>query len=171
MTYEVTVDGQQYNVEVQRSDDGAQWICRVGDREFHLDAKESGRDVLSLLIEGRSYAVVRDGGLPGQQESSSLVIHGRRYAVELRDPRAFRGRAGRGRHGEGPRKLVSPMPGKLIRVLAPPGTSVEAGAGVVVIEAMKMQNEIKSPKSGVVRNITVAEGAAVNAGDVLAIVE
>ena len=73
--------------------------------------------------------------------------------------------------GKGPRKLVAPMPGKVVRVLVQEGTDVEAGQGVVVVEAMKMQNEIKSPKKGVVRKLVASENAAVNAGDVLAVVE
>jgi biotin carboxyl carrier protein len=68
-------------------------------------------------------------------------------------------------------KIVAPMPGKVVRVLAREGDEVEAGAGVAVVEAMKMQNEIKSPKKGSIQKILVREGAAVNAGDVLAIVE
>jgi biotin carboxyl carrier protein len=63
------------------------------------------------------------------------------------------------------------MPGKIVRVLVPESAEVEAGQGVVVVEAMKMQNEIKSPKKGVVRKLVAMEGAAVNAGDVLAVVE
>ena len=63
------------------------------------------------------------------------------------------------------------MPGKVVRLLLAPGAEVEAGAGVLVVEAMKMQNEVKSPKKGIVRKILVSEGSAVNAGDVLAIVE
>jgi biotin carboxyl carrier protein len=63
------------------------------------------------------------------------------------------------------------MPGKVVRVLLKEESPVEAGQGVVVVEAMKMQNEIKSPKKGVVRKIVASEGAAVNAGDVLAVVE
>jgi biotin carboxyl carrier protein len=63
------------------------------------------------------------------------------------------------------------MPGKVVRIVAAEGTEVEAGAGVVVIEAMKMQNEMKSPKKGIVRKISAAEGATVNAGDTLAIIE
>ena len=63
------------------------------------------------------------------------------------------------------------MPGKIVRVLVSQGDAVEAGAGVLVVEAMKMQNEIKSPKKGTIQKILVGEGAAVNAGDVLAIVE
>jgi biotin carboxyl carrier protein len=63
------------------------------------------------------------------------------------------------------------MPGKIVRVLVSQGDAVEAGAGVLVVEAMKMQNEIKSPKKGTIQKIMVGEGAAVNPGDVLAIVE
>jgi biotin carboxyl carrier protein len=63
------------------------------------------------------------------------------------------------------------MPGKIVRVIVPVGSEVEAGAGVLVIEAMKMQNELKSPKKGVVRQIMALEGASVTAGEVLAIVE
>jgi biotin carboxyl carrier protein len=63
------------------------------------------------------------------------------------------------------------MPGKVVRLLVREGNEVEAGAGVAVVEAMKMQNEVKSPKKGTIQKISVSEGAAVNAGDVLAIVE
>ena len=63
------------------------------------------------------------------------------------------------------------MPGKVVRILVNQGTEVVAGAGVMVVEAMKMQNEVKSPKKGTIQKILVSEGAAVNAGDVLAIVE
>jgi biotin carboxyl carrier protein len=72
---------------------------------------------------------------------------------------------------QGPKKLTAPMPGKIVRVLVSQGSEIEAGAGVLVVEAMKMQNEIKSPKKGTIQKILVSEGAAVNAGDVLAIVE
>jgi pyruvate carboxylase subunit B len=68
-------------------------------------------------------------------------------------------------------KIKAPMPGKVVRILAPTGAQVEIGQSVVVIEAMKMQNELKAPKTGVVRKISVAEGAAVEAGQALAEVE
>jgi biotin carboxyl carrier protein len=63
------------------------------------------------------------------------------------------------------------MPGKIVRVISAAGTDIEAGHGVLVIEAMKMQNELKSPKKGIVKQVLVAEGQSVGAGDVLAIVE
>jgi biotin carboxyl carrier protein len=93
------------------------------------------------------------------------------YRAELRDPRSLRNRKLRADHGKGARQLVAPMPGKVVRFLVGENSPVEAGQGVVVVEAMKMQNEIKSPKKGTVVKLAVAEGAAVNAGDVLAIVE
>jgi biotin carboxyl carrier protein len=93
-----------------------------------------------------------------------------RYAAQLRDPRSLRSRV-TADDGKGPRKLLAPMPGKIVRVLVAESAEVEAGQGIVVVEAMKMQNEIKSPKKGVVRKLVAAEGAAVNAGDVLAVVE
>ena len=93
----------------------------------------------------------------------------------MRPRSAIRAPSGRARPPapglEGPKKLVSPMPGKVVRVLVAAGAEVEAGQGIIVVEAMKMQNEIKSPKKGKVSKIIAAEGATVNAGEALAIVE
>ena len=63
------------------------------------------------------------------------------------------------------------MPGKLVRVLAAEGAAIKQGEGVLIVEAMKMQNEMKSPKDGIVKEIRVSEGTTVNAGDVLAVIE
>jgi biotin carboxyl carrier protein len=93
-----------------------------------------------------------------------------RFAAEVRDPRSLRSRV-RAVDEHGPKKLTAPMPGKIVRILVSQGAAVEAGEGVLVVEAMKMQNEVKSPKKGTVQKILVMEGAAVNSGDVLAIVE
>ena len=176
MTYDVLIDGKPYRVQLQRSsDDQRSWVATIGDRTVELDAALREPDVLSLIINGRSYEVERERGTSQDAEASgdsfNIIIRGRRYAAELRDPRALRSRRAQGLQGAGPKKLVSPMPGKVLRVLAAQGSTVEAGAGVLVIEAMKMQNEIKSPKRGMIKKLFASEGAAVNAGDVLAIVE
>jgi biotin carboxyl carrier protein len=73
--------------------------------------------------------------------------------------------------GDGQQMLTAPMPGKVVKVLSKVGDSVKAGQGIVVVEAMKMQNEIKSPRAGIVADIRVTEGLAVNANQVLAVVE
>jgi len=91
--------------------------------------------------------------------------------IKIIDPKRLRGSQTAGAHHTGAAQIVSPMPGKIIRVLVEVGAAVEAGAGVVVVEAMKMQNEMKSPKSGVVVAINAETGATVNAGDVLAVIE
>jgi biotin carboxyl carrier protein len=163
--YDVTIEGKQHRVEVRRSNGG--WLCRLDDKDIPLDVVAAGDGVLSLLLEGKSYEVRRENGPTG----THVWVGGNRYPVEVRDPRSLRNRRGPGDEENGPRKLVAPMPGKIVRVSVQEKASVEAGQGIVVIEAMKMQNEIKSPKKGVVQKLYAAAGASVNAGEVLAIVE
>ena len=164
MTYDVTIDGKNYRLELDRS--GAGWSCRLDGRKVDVDAVLARPDVLSLRIGNQAFEVKceRVGG------DLHLWVGSARYAAEVRDPRSLRGRT-RSADDQGPRKLTAPMPGRVVRVLVRPGAEVDAGTGVLVVEAMKMQNEIKSPKKGTIQKILVNEGAAVNAGDVLAIVE
>ena len=166
MTYDVVIDGKSYRVELKRGQPG--YACRVDGREVPLESVSAEREVLWLLIGGRSYEVRREAQANG---ALCLVVRGRRYAAEVRDPRAFRGRRVAAGGSAGPVKLVAPMPGKVVRLLKAEGAPVEAGEGVVVVEAMKMQNEIRSPRKGVVKKILAAAGAAVNAGEALAVVE
>lgn len=166
MIYDVTIAGKLHRVELTRTDTG--WRCKFDGRELPLDVNTTQNGILSLLIEGKSYEV--------KQESSAtetnIVVGTQRFAAEVRDPRSLRSRRSLGGGGEeGVKKITAPMPGKVVRVLAPAGTAVEAGQSVLVIEAMKMQNEMKSPKKGTVKKINAVEGAAVEAGQVLAEVE
>lgn len=165
MTYDVTIDGKNYRLELNRTD--GRWQCRLDGREIQLDAVLSRRDVLSILIDGKSYEVKRERTVTDLH----LWVGPVRYAAELRDPRSLRSRKGAGIDDQGPKKIVAPMPGKVVRLLVAEKAQVEAGQGILVVEAMKMQNEIKSPKAGIVQKLVATEGGAVNAGDVLAIVE
>jgi biotin carboxyl carrier protein len=165
MTYDVIIDGKNYRLCLERQD--TRWLCQLDDREIQIDAVLTRPDVLSVLIEGKVYEIKRERS----GADTHLWVGNARYAAELRDPRSLRSRRDSAGDAKGPRKLVAPMPGKVVRVLVPEKTAVEAGQGVVVVEAMKMQNEIKSPKKGVVQKLVAVEGANVNAGDVLAIVE
>lgn len=165
MVYEVTVDGKPHRLELERAE--SVWKCRLDGREFVVDAVIARPDVLSLLIEGRSYEIKREQ----TANDLHLWVGSTRFAVELRDPRSLRSRREGTGDDAGPKKLVCPMPGKIVRVLVTEQSEVGAGQGIVVVEAMKMQNEIKSPKKGVVQKILAIPGASVNAGDVLAIVE
>jgi biotin carboxyl carrier protein len=135
-------------------------------REVEIDAVLARPDVLSLRIGNHAYEIKSER----VGNDWHLWVGGARFASEVRDPRSLRSRT-RAADDHGPRKLTAPMPGKVVRVLVREGDAVEAGAGVLVVEAMKMQNEIKSPKKGTIQKMLAAEGIAVNAGDVLAIVE
>jgi biotin carboxyl carrier protein len=165
MVYDVSIDGKTHRLELSRTEGG--WICKLDAREVRLDAVLARRDVLSILIEGRAYEVKRER----TATDTHLWVGPVRYAAELRDPRSLRGRRDGAAESQGAKKLLAPMPGKVVRVLAAEKDEVDAGQGIIVVEAMKMQNELKSPKKGVVRQVLAAAGAAVNAGDVLAIIE
>lgn len=173
MTYEVTItDGggktTTHRVELTRSSQDGALLCHVDGQLFAFDSAQPEADVLSMLIGGQSYEVRRDGNGQG---NADILVSGRRFAAEVSDPRSLRGRKTKAGASDGPKKIIASMPGKVVRILASEGAEVEAGQSVIVIEAMKMQNELKSPKAGRVKKIMTVEGAAVNAGDALAIIE
>lgn len=172
MTYEITITArngnpQSFQVELSRQKDG-KVLCRVnGEAVEEFDARANERDILSLLMGANSFEVRRDAAAAVPR----VVIGDESFAYEVRDPRSLGARRAKAASSDGPKKIKAPMPGKVVRIIATEGTAVEAGQGVIVIEAMKMQNELKSPKSGVIKKIMAAEGATVNAGDALAEIE
>jgi biotin carboxyl carrier protein len=121
-----------------------------------------GRGLWSVLWNGESHLVRRSG--------DAWLVNGVAVEVEVVDPRAASTRSVSG-GPEGRQTLKAVMPGKVVRVLCKAGDAVEAGQGIVVLEAMKMQNEVKSPKAGTVSSVAVKEGSAVSAGDLLAVIE
>jgi len=165
MVYDVTIDGKDFRLELERKE--TDWQCRLDGRNVEMNAVLARRDVLSILIDGKAYEVKREH----TASDMHLWVGSVRYLAELRDPRSLRGRKGAGADDKGPKKILAPMPGKVVRMLVSQGQPVEAGQSILVVEAMKMQNEIKSPKKGTLQKIVAIEGGNVNAGDVLAIVE
>lgn len=143
--------------------------CRfqLGDgpvRQAQVETPEPG--VYSVLMDGRVY----DARIEEHPDSLVVVIDGYRFEVEVRDPRRW-SRKSAGRGAGGVQTLTAPMPGKVVRVLVTSGDAVEVGQGLIVVEAMKMQNEMKASRAGKVRSVAVAEGATVSAGEVLATIE
>ena len=132
----------------------------LDDPEVSVIEVESG--IYSVLLRGRSFeAHVMDGG---------VEIAGRRYATEMVDPRS-QPRTKSTTEAGAQQSLRAPMPGKIVRILTAVGDCVTAGQGILVMEAMKMQNEMKAPRNGVVASLHVAEGGAVSSGDLLAVIE
>jgi biotin carboxyl carrier protein len=164
MLYDVSINDKNYRLELDRAD--GRWTCRLDGRDFEIDAVLVRAHVLSLRIENTAYEIQ----LERLANDLRLWVGSKAFAVDIRDPRSLRGRAHAG-EDHGPKKITAAMPGKVVRLLVREGEEVETGRGVAVIEAMKMQNELKSPKKGIVRKLLVEEGDRVNAGEVLAIVD
>jgi len=107
---------------------------------------------------------------PSPDGKLKLQTGSREFTAEVIDPRAWSGRRHGNAEAEGRQQIVAPMPGKVVRLLVKAGDHVEAGQGLLVVEAMKMQNEIRSPKSGTLERVLAKEGQPVNAGEVLCVV-
>ena len=169
MKFEIQLTGPSgktlRTVELERSAD--RWEISLDGKPVDADAVEIAPNTLSLILDGQSYEVRITHSANGVLELQTGL---QEFSAEVVDPRAWRGR----RHGalevEGCQQVTAPMPGKVIRILVQAGDKVEAGQGLFVVEAMKMQNEIRSPKGGTIERLHVKEGQPVNAGEVLCIV-
>ena len=170
MKFEVQLTGPSGKelrvVELERAAD--RWKISLDGQPVNADAVEIAPNTLSLLLDGQSYEVHIT---PSPDGILKLQTGLQEFTAEVADPRAWRGRRHGALEAEGRQQVVAPMPGKVVRILVEAGDKVEAGQGLLVVEAMKMQNEIRSPKRGTVERLHVKEGQPVNAGDVLAWVE
>jgi acetyl/propionyl-CoA carboxylase alpha subunit len=165
MKYTAIVQGQNVEIELHRKPHGV-IEAEIGGRRYTLQGKAVEPGVYWLTLDNQSLEI----GV-GQTVDGYLVsLLGRQIPVEILDTRNALRRAAQAGH-DGIAQIRAPMPGKVIKLLVVEGAEVEPNQGIVVLEAMKMQNEIKSPKKGVVRKLGVTEGAAVNSGDLLATVE
>ena len=171
MKLDLEIDGQIRTVELER-DGAGQYRVTLDGRSFAVEARVLRSGVLSLVLDGRSYRAVReDDASAGNGGGSAVVVGDRRFSYHVEDSRSLKARRAHGGGADGPRTIKASMPGRVVRILAGRGETVEAHQGVVVIEAMKMQNELKSPKAGRVAELRVAAGDTVSAGDVLAVIE
>ena len=165
MTYDIVVDGKTHRVELIKGE--RTWQCTVGGERLEVDAALTARDVLSILVDNKAYEIKRERSLRGELH---MVIGSARYAVDVQDPRSLRTRRATAGTEAGPQKLTAAMPGKIVRILVKEKDEVKAGQGILVMEAMKMQNEMKSPKDGKVQKVLTTEGSTVNPGDTLAVI-
>ena len=171
MRFEVEAGGQARAVDVTA--DGQAWMVTVDGRAWRASMVRAG-DRWSLLLgnpaaapqTGRSYDVMFEPAAGGAWQ---VHVNGRVVPVGLRtSAQRLRGHGGAAA-GDG--RVLAPMPGRVVKVLVTPGAAVEARQGVVVVEAMKMENELRAPRAGVVREVRVAEGASVEAHTVLVVID
>jgi biotin carboxyl carrier protein len=162
------ISGEKHELDIKH--DGSRVIAEVDGRRYEVESRGQQPGVYLLLADGHAYEC-HVGHSEAKHEAMEVTVGNHTYAVTLTDPKRLRGAQSSAGHAGGTSQIVAPMPGKVVRVLVEVGAEVEAGAGLVIVEAMKMQNEMKSPKAGKVTSVNVAVGATVNAGDVLAVVE
>lgn len=163
MIREVHIDGKKRVVEISRREDG--WVFRIDGKTVEAEVAEISSGVYSILLGGRSF----EARVAPHGNRFTVEVGSNRLSAEVIDPRHRRRERGEAER-EGVQQIAAPMPGKVVRLLIEQGSSVEAGQGILVLEAMKMQNEVRSPKSGMVERLLVKEGQAVNAGDTLAVI-
>ena len=168
------IEGESRPLEVRRV--GAHVVAEIAGRRYELEARELEAGAYLFLHEGRVYECRVEGAAPAAgtlpaRGAREVHVNGRSYSVALVDPKRLRGAQAAGVHGGGRAEVMAPMPGKVVRVMVEAGAEVERGNGLVIVEAMKMQNELKSPKAGVVAEVHASVGATVNAGEVLVVIE
>ena len=162
MIFDATVEGRMIRVEVRGG--GGRYSLSLDASPLEVDLVPIGRHFSSLLVAGESHEV----GIEKRPEGFVVHFPGDAVSVDLAE--AARGVSAPVHRAHGPARLTAPMPGRVVRVLEATGAEVVAGQGLVVIEAMKMENELKSPRAGRVLEVAVREGQAVEAGALLALV-
>jgi biotin carboxyl carrier protein len=167
METQVEIDAKELKVSLKRS--GNRVVAEVEGRRYDLTLFDVEPGVYLVLFNNQVYEYRVDK----DSRSNSLHIHTGNisYNVNVTDPRRWQRDKSSIGHGSGHARIVAPMPGKVVRVMVEVGSNVSAGQGIVVVEAMKMQNEIKTSRDGKVVEILVETGSTVNAGDLLAVIE
>jgi biotin carboxyl carrier protein len=154
------INGVEKEVELTTEHEACRFRIDNTERTAAVQAAYPG--VYSILIDGRSY----DARVERTAAGMVAAVAGQRFEIAVRDQRRWSPKSATGTQGVA--TLTSPMPGKVVRVLVAAGDAVEAGQGILVVEAMKMQNELKAPHSGHVTSLTAREGVTVVAGEALA---
>jgi biotin carboxyl carrier protein len=167
MAFIAKLGEQSYTVEIEESSKSVYRVS-VDGNEFVVDGKKTGRTNFSLIVDNRSFEIEVDN----REDEYRVLVDGRNYHIHLLDERRVRvGGESASAQAQGRQKVSVPMPGKVIAILVAEGDTVEKGQGLVIVEAMKMENEVHSPIAGEVKEIKVKTGDTVEGGAVLLIVE
>jgi biotin carboxyl carrier protein len=167
MAYIAKLGERTYTVEVEEVEKSIYRVS-VDGSEFLLDGKKTGRTNYSLIVDNRSFEVDIDVS----EDDYRVLVDGRNYHIHLLDERRMRlGGLQAGIELQGRQRVSVPMPGKVIAVLVSEGDKVERGQGLVIVEAMKMENEVRSPINGEVKEVKVKAGDSLEAGATLLVVE
>ena len=166
MTYDVDLRGHKHTLAVEHGA-GREDRFLLDGKPCAADARFLSPRVLSLLIDGRSYRVLFDPR-PGAE---AVVVGEHRMTYTIEDPRSLRSRKRISASESGALSITAPMPGLIVQLMVGAGDAVKADQALIVMEAMKMQNELKAPRPGTVTRVAVEAGAIVQAGTLLLVIE
>lgn len=171
MTFDIEINGHGRSISIERAAAGRYRVI-VDGRAQLIDATRVGSFGLSLLFDGADRSSREIQVSPGSAPGEMLVgIDGKSVTVVVNGRRTGHAAGGGGAHARGEQAVVAPMPGRVVRLLVASGDEVNARQPIVVVEAMKMENELRSPKAGRVKELVVKPGESVEAGRVLAVIE
>lgn len=162
------IDGQKIEIEIKQMDSGL--IAEIDGRIYDLEASIPEPNIYLLKHKNTVYEVFVSPKA-GLQDVVQVKVKSEEFDISIADPRSLRGTGVDSESADGVSELKTAMPGKVVRVILEEGAQVTKGEGIIVVEAMKMQNEMKSPRDGMLKEIRFNEGDTVNAGDILAIIE
>ena len=168
MKLKARISDAEHALELTR--DGSRVVATIDERNYEIEVREIEPGVCVLLWGSRVYEC-RMRSVDATTDVVEVDVGQQVFTINLIDPKRLRSSQTAGAQTDGSAHITAPMPGKVVRVLVEVGSHVEAGAGLVVVEAMKMQNEMKSPKAGTVTTLNATPGATVNAGDVLVVID
>lgn len=165
MTYEVEIEGEVYKIEIK--EEKGSLIALINERPYRIEGIKMNKNTLSLFIDNKVYDVYFNI----EKDNVNLCFSGKYFAARVSNERRVRRQKEKAGLVAGKQLICSIMPGKVIKILVDPGKEVQPDEGLVVIEAMKMENEVRSPIKGIVKEIYVKEGQAVDTGEKLVLVE
>lgn len=145
-------------------------VAQIDERKYELEVREADEHSYVILKDTQVYDC-RVNSQSGSRDTFEVSVRGKTYPVTVIDPRKLRLDGDSDRHHHGTAEIAAQMPGKVVRVLVEAGQEIDAGTPLLVVEAMKMQNEMKSPRAGVVVSLKVSAGDTVEAGQLLAMIE
>lgn len=168
MKFLAETDGNKHKIDIVR--DAERVTATIDGRQYELEASEPESGVFLFKKDGQVFEA--SVSQKAKSNDTNLVrVKASVHEIRIIDPKRLRGTAGHDSDASGKAEIKTAMPGKVVRILVAEGDTVQKGDGVIVVEAMKMQNEMKSPKDGVIAAIKAAEGDTVGAGDVLAVID
>jgi biotin carboxyl carrier protein len=162
------IEGEQQEIQIKR--DESKVFAQIDGRKYELEVSEPEQNIYLFKNDGKIYEVFVS---PNENSTEPLKVKVGTddFDIEIIDPKRLRGNSKGAVSADGIVEIKTAMPGKVVRILLEENTEVKEGDGVIIVEAMKMQNEMKSPKEGIIKEIRFAEGDTVNAGDILVVIE